>query len=236
MALGPDGTPSFQTLQRRMHVVSPHDVRARMGDTPVVFLAFDLLRLEGSVTVDRPYTERRAQLEALDLSANNWQTPPSQVGDGDAVLAVSHARGLEGVVAKRLDSAYEPGRRSRNWLKIKNKQHERLVIGGWAEGSGNRTRRIGALLVGYHEDGELRYAGNVGSGFTDKMLQELHARLAAPRTRRVPLRQPPPLARPPLRRARPRLRGRVHRVDRGAHAAPPGLQGAARIVTRAVGR
>jgi bifunctional non-homologous end joining protein LigD len=178
VALGPEGKPSFQTLQRRMHVVSAHDVRVRMADTPVIFLAFDLLRLDGSVTVERPYTERRARLEELGLSANNWQTPPSQVGDGDSVLAVSRERGLEGVVAKRLDSPYEPGRRTRTWLKIKNKQREQLVVGGWAEGSGNRTGRIGALLVGYHDGDGLRYAGNVGSGFTDKMLKELHARLA----------------------------------------------------------
>jgi bifunctional non-homologous end joining protein LigD len=178
VALGPDGTPSFQTLQRRMHVASPHDVRVRMADTPVIFLAFDVLRIDGTLTVELPYTERRARLEALELSANNWQTPPSQVGDGDSVRAISNARGLEGVVAKRLDSPYEPGRRSRSWLKIKNKRRENLVIGGWAEGSGNRTGRIGALLVGYHEGDGLRYAGNVGSGFTDKMLKELHARLA----------------------------------------------------------
>ena len=178
VALGPEGTPSFQILQRRMHVVSPHDVRVRMADTPVIFLAFDLLRLDRTLTIERPYTERRARLEALGLSANNWQTPPSQVGDGDSIQRVSRERGLEGVVAKRLDSPYEPGRRSRSWLKIKNKQHENLVIGGWAEGSGNRTGRIGALLVGYHEGNALRYAGNVGSGFTDKMLKELQARLA----------------------------------------------------------
>jgi bifunctional non-homologous end joining protein LigD len=178
VALGPEGTPSFQTLQRRMHVVSPHDVRVRMVDTPVIFLAFDMLRLDGSLTVDLRYAERRSRLEELDLSANNWQTPPSQVGDGDSMLDVSRARGLEGVVAKRLDSPYEPGRRSRSWLKVKNKQHEHLVIGGWAEGSGNRTGRIGALLVGYRDGDDLRYAGNVGSGFSDKVLKELQARLA----------------------------------------------------------
>jgi bifunctional non-homologous end joining protein LigD len=178
VALGADGTPSFQTLQRRMHVVSPHDVRTRMADTPVIFLAFDLLRLEGELTLSRPYTERRALLEGLELAGNNWQVPPSQTGDGDAMLAVSKQRQLEGVVAKRLDSPYEPGRRSRNWLKIKNKQRVDLLIGGWAEGSGNRSSRIGALLVGYPEGDGLRYAGNVGSGFTDKMLDDLRARLA----------------------------------------------------------
>ena len=178
VALGADGSPSFQTLQRRMHVASPHDVRTRMADTPVILLAFDVLRLERDLTVDRPYTERRALLEGLELAGNNWQTPPSLTGDGDAVLAVSKERRLEGVVAKRLDSRYEPGRRSRNWLKIKNKQRAELVIGGWAEGSGNRSGRIGALLVGYRDGDDLRYAGNVGSGFTEKMLKELHARLA----------------------------------------------------------
>jgi bifunctional non-homologous end joining protein LigD len=178
VALGADGTPSFQTLQRRMHVVSPHDVRTRMADTPVIFLAFDLLRLEGELTLGRPYIERRALLEGLELAGNNWQVPPSQTGDGDAMLAVSKQRELEGVVAKRLDSPYEPGRRSRNWLKIKNKQRVELVIGGWAEGSGNRSSRIGALLVGHAEGDGLRYAGNVGSGFTDKMLEDLRARLA----------------------------------------------------------
>jgi bifunctional non-homologous end joining protein LigD len=191
VALGRDGTPSFQALQRRMHVASPHDVRARMADTPVVFLAFDVLRLGDELLLDRPYTERRRRLEALELAANNWQTPPSQTGDGEAVLEVSRARNLEGVVAKRLDSVYEPGRRSRNWLKIKNKQRVELIIGGWQEGGGSRTGRIGALLVGYEQDDGLRYAGNVGSGFTDRMLGELRARLGPLARDTCPFVNPP---------------------------------------------
>jgi bifunctional non-homologous end joining protein LigD len=191
VALGADGTPSFQTLQRRMHVVSPHDVRTRMADTPVIFLAFDVLRLDGELLLDRPYAERRARLEALELAGNNWQTPPSLSGEGDAVLTVSKERGLEGVVAKRLDSRYEPGRRSRNWLKIKNKQRVDLVVGGWAEGSGSRSGRIGALLVGYAEGDALRYAGNVGSGFTEKMLKELQSRLAGLARDECPFVNPP---------------------------------------------
>jgi bifunctional non-homologous end joining protein LigD len=192
VALGPDGTPSFQVLQRRMHVVSPHDVRTRMADTPVIYMAFDVLRLDGELTLTRPYAERRKLLESLALAGNNWQTPPSQPGDGDAVLAVARLRGLEGVVAKRLDSNYEPGRRSRAWLKIKNKQHAQLVIGGWAEGNGNRAGRIGALLVGYHDGDDLRYAGNVGSGFTDKMLNELRSRLAPLQRDDCPFANRPP--------------------------------------------
>jgi bifunctional non-homologous end joining protein LigD len=191
VALGTDARPSFQTLQRRMHVVSPHDVRTRMRDTPVIFLAFDVLRLAGELTIDQPYAERRTRLEELALAGNNWQTPPSLAGDGETVLAVSRERGLEGVVAKRLDSRYEPGRRSRHWLKIKNKQRVELRVGGWAEGSGSRTGRIGALLVGYPEGDALHYAGNVGSGFTERMLKELQARLAPLARAECPFVNPP---------------------------------------------
>jgi bifunctional non-homologous end joining protein LigD len=192
VALGPDGTPSFQVLQRRMHVVSPHDVHTRMADTPVIFMAFDVLRLDRELTIDRPYTERRELLEGLGITGNNWQTPPAQAGDGDEVMAVARLRDLEGVVAKRLDSRYEPGRRSRAWLKVKNKRREQLVIGGWAEGRGNRTGRIGALLVGYREGDVLHYAGNVGSGFTETMLHELRSRLTPLARDDCPFAERPP--------------------------------------------
>jgi bifunctional non-homologous end joining protein LigD len=191
VALGAGGNPSFQRLQRRMHLVSPHDVHARMADTPVVFLAFDVLRLGGELTLELPYTERRARLERLALAGNNWQTPPSLAGDGDTVARVSKERGLEGVVAKRLDSRYEPGRRSRHWLKIKNKQRVELLVGGWAEGGGNRRGRIGALLVGYRDGDALLYAGNVGSGFTETMLKDLQARLAPLARAASPFVKPP---------------------------------------------
>jgi bifunctional non-homologous end joining protein LigD len=120
-----------------------------------------------------PYTERRAELEALDLNGDNWRTPSHHVGDGEAMFAASKEQGLEGVVAKRLDSRYEPGGRSGAWLKIKNQFSQELVIGGWLPGQGGRSGTLGSLAVGFYEDGKLRYAGNVGTGFTQRTLAEL---------------------------------------------------------------
>ena len=89
----------------------------------------------------------------------------------------SRKGGLEGVVAKRMDSRYEPGRRSGAWQKIKNHNRQEFVVGGWLEGEGKRRGYPGALLVGYQQDGKLLYAGKVGTGFTDKTLDELNAKL-----------------------------------------------------------
>jgi bifunctional non-homologous end joining protein LigD len=105
------------------------------------------------------------------------------VGAGAAVLEASKAGRLEGVMAKRTASLYTPGRRSRDWLKIKNVGRQEVVVGGWLPGAGNRTGRIGALLAGYHDaDGALRFAGKVGTGFTDAELTRL-GRLFAERAR-----------------------------------------------------
>ncbi len=109
---------------------------------------------------------------------------------------LTEERGLEGLVAKRLDSRYLPGRRSRAWLKVKNIRSQELVIGGWLGGQGRRAGTIGAILVGYHEDeggGRLRYAGRVGSGFTEAELERLAGLLEPLRTKQSPFegRQPP---------------------------------------------
>jgi bifunctional non-homologous end joining protein LigD len=174
------GKPSFQHLQRRMHLASDAAIRRRMKDTPVVYVIFDLLYLEGHSLLGRPYTERRAALEELDLNGAAWQTPGYHVGEGKALFAATKDQGLEGVVAKRLDSIYEPGRRPGTWLKVKNHRAQELVIGGWQPGEGRRRDRIGSLLVGYYdEDGNLVYAGKVGTGFDDAELTRL-AKLLAP--------------------------------------------------------
>jgi bifunctional non-homologous end joining protein LigD len=140
-------------------------------------MIFDLLYLDGQPVMDEPYTERRRRLEALELDGDHWQTPAYSTGNGEALLKATAEQGLEGLVAKRLDSRYEPGKRSRAWLKIKNHARQEFVIGGWAPGEGRRRERIGALLVGFNEDGQLRYAGKVGTGFTDATLDELAERL-----------------------------------------------------------
>jgi bifunctional non-homologous end joining protein LigD len=154
-----------------------------MADTPVTYLSFDLLYLDGRSLIDLPYAERRERLDALELEGPSWQTPSHHRGEGEALLDLTEERGLEGLVAKRLDSRYLPGRRSRAWLKVKNIRSQELVIGGWLPGQGRREATIGALLVGYHEDEDggrrLRYAGRVGSGFTEAELERL-AKLLEP--------------------------------------------------------
>jgi bifunctional non-homologous end joining protein LigD len=167
------GRPSFGRLQSRMHVGSESAARRRAKEVPVVYVAFDLLWLDGHPLLDLPYEERRARLRELGLEGASWRTPDHVVGDGAAVLAASLENGLEGVVAKKLDSPYEPGRRSPCWLKVKNVRREDVVVGGWLPGSGKRTDRIGALLVGVEDDGALRYAGRVGTGFTEAELDHL---------------------------------------------------------------
>jgi bifunctional non-homologous end joining protein LigD len=171
------GRPSFERLQRRMHVTSDSVVRRLREEIPVSFAIFDLLHLDGRSTRALPYLERRALLEQLDLNGAAWQTPPFHAGSGSELLAASAEHGLEGVVAKRLDSPYLPGRRSEQWVKVKNVNRQELVIGGWLTGTGRRSLSFGALLVGYHQDGELRYAGRVGTGFDESELERLTAEL-----------------------------------------------------------
>ena len=165
--------PSFGRLQSRMHVSSESAARRRAKEVPVVYVIFDLLWLDGHPLMHLPYAERRARLKELGLHGASWQTPDHVVGEGAAVLEASKASGLEGVVAKRLDSPYEAGRRSACWIKVKNVRREDVVVGGWLPGEGRRRERIGALLVGVEEDGALRYAGRVGTGFTDAELERL---------------------------------------------------------------
>jgi bifunctional non-homologous end joining protein LigD len=171
------GRPSFQTLQGRIHLASDALVRDRMRSIPVTLMLFDVLHLSGRSTRELGYEERRALLQEAELDGPSWQTPGYHVGEGSKLLAVSREKGLEGVVAKRLGSPYEPGRRGGSWLKVKNVQSQEVVIGGWLPGKGRRGGMIGALLVGYYEGDELRFAGKVGTGFGEEDLKLLAAKL-----------------------------------------------------------
>ena len=193
VALDEEGRPDFGRLQQRMNVAEGAAVRRMVREVPVVYMLFDVLYLDGHQTMALPYTERRRLLEGLSLSGPSWQTPSYHVGDGAALLEATRARGLEGLVAKRLDSVYRPGRRSPSWVKVKNVNRQDLVVGGWLSGQGTRSGRLGALLVGYYEGGELRYAGRVGSGFTDQELDRLDALLAPLARTTSPFTPPPPL-------------------------------------------
>ena len=179
VALNEHGRPDFQLLQSRMHVRDATALRNLTRSVPVAFMVFDVLSVDGRSTLDLPYTERRRLLEALELSGTRWQAPPTITGDGDAALATSRELGLEGIVAKRLDSRYEPGRRSPSWRKIKHDMRHEFVVGGWTAGQGSRTGRVGALLLGYYDsNGVLQYAGKVGTGFSAEELARLDALLA----------------------------------------------------------
>jgi bifunctional non-homologous end joining protein LigD len=193
VAFDADGRPSFQRLQSRMHLTSEHVVRRLAQSEPVAYILFDLLWLDGHSLMALLYTERRERLLSLGLSGSTWQTPANHVGDGAAMLEASRARGLEGILAKRLDSTYTPGRRSGAWVKVKNVRATEVVIGGWLEGEGRRGGRLGALVVGYYEDGALRYAGRVGTGFDERELDRLGGLLAPLAREDSPFegRQPP---------------------------------------------
>jgi bifunctional non-homologous end joining protein LigD len=170
-----DGRPDFGLLQSRMHVQRPSDQLIRTA--PVQYYVFDLLHRGEESLLSRPYTERRAGLEELGLDAEPVRTPPWHRGGADKVLAESIAKGLEGVVGKPLGSAYHPGQR-RDWIKVKNVKQQEVIVGGWKPGEGRRADMIGSLLLGINDGGQLRYAGHVGTGFTQDMLTDLAEQLA----------------------------------------------------------
>jgi bifunctional non-homologous end joining protein LigD len=167
------GRPSFERLQRRMHVESASAIRRLVTEVPAVYVLFDLLWCDGHSTMELPYAERRAHLADLALNGPSWQTPPHEAGDGRATRDVSRRFGLEGVVAKRLDSRYEPGRRSGAWVKVKNALRQEFVVGGWQPGEGARAGTIGSLLVGCYDGPRLVYAGKVGSGLSGAAIAEM---------------------------------------------------------------
>jgi bifunctional non-homologous end joining protein LigD len=177
VALDADGRPSFGALQRRMHVSSETAVRRLAKEVPVTYVIFDLLWLDGHSLMDLPYSERRARLAELELGGGGngrWQVPDYVVGHGEQLLAATEEQGLEGVIAKRLDSTYQPGQRTPSWLKVKHTARQEVVIGGWVPGDGKRRDRIGALLAGVRDDdGSLRHVGRVGTGFTEAELDRL---------------------------------------------------------------
>jgi bifunctional non-homologous end joining protein LigD len=184
------GRPSFERLQGRMHLTTGVEAKARL--VPVVYVVFDLLWIDGEDLMREPYSARRERLAALDLDGAAWRTPSYSTDAGERLLEASAAQGLEGIICKRLDSPYEPGRRGGTWLKVKNTRRQELVIGGWSAGEGRRAGHLGALHVGFYEDGALRYGGKVGTGFDARELARLEGLLAPLRRATSPFsgRQP----------------------------------------------
>jgi DNA ligase D-like protein (predicted 3'-phosphoesterase) len=147
----------------------------------------EVLAWDGEDLLGLPYAQRRDRLDALALGGHRWASTPWFRGGGAAVLAASRDNGLEGVVAKRLDSPYRPGVRGPDWRKVKNVRTQAVVVGGWRPGQGRRAGGVGSLLVGLHDDeGRFVYAGHVGTGFTAQALRDLEPLFTPRRTSPFP--------------------------------------------------
>jgi bifunctional non-homologous end joining protein LigD len=183
LVIGDDGRPSFDLVQRRDPAVHA-----------AVFHAFDVLSINGTDTTGLPYSSRRSLLSDVLEEGDHWRVPTHRVGGGSDLLAATVEQELEGLIAKRVDSTYRPGSRSKDWLKIKNRQRVELPVGGFTAGAGNRATTFGSLLVGVPDRGQLRFAGGVGTGFTHATLESLAAALRPLTTRACPFEPEPPAA------------------------------------------
>jgi bifunctional non-homologous end joining protein LigD len=180
VAFDEQGRPSFERLQRRMHVERPSARLIRQ--VPVHYVVFDLPCLDGHTLFDMAYEGRRELLDGLELAAGPIEAPPylsgSEVDQVRELLEYTRELGLEGLMAKRLGSPYRPGRRVGFWRKVKNLRTQDVVIGGWKVGQGRREGGVGSLLLGVYEGERLVYVGHVGTGFTDAALDDLYKMLA----------------------------------------------------------
>lgn len=178
VAFDAQGKPSFAALQPRMHLRDRARIERRRESNPVVYVVFDVMHRDGRNLTGLTYRERRDILDGLKTdSAPAWRRSDYRIGDGAALYRATRESGLEGVIAKRLDSTYQPGRRSPDWIKVKHVRTQEVVIGGWTRGEGRRSGSIGALLLGIPGEKGLDFVGHVGTGFTDETLEDLGKRL-----------------------------------------------------------
>jgi bifunctional non-homologous end joining protein LigD len=188
IALDERGEPDFALLQARIKGRG-----AATEPTPFVYEVFDLLHLDGRSLLDEPLEERRRLLAGALRPDPRVRLSEHVEADGIAFFEAARARGLEGIMAKDRHSAYVPGGRSMAWQKVKIRPEQELVVGGWVKGAGKAVD-LGALLVGVYEDGELRYAGKIGAGFTTSNRNELLAAVAPLAIDKPPFATPPPRA------------------------------------------
>jgi len=177
VALNKEGRPDFGLLQRRMKLERAAEVRTAVASIPVRYVVFDILSLRGRSLVDATYDDRRRVLRECVRASGVILVPDAFEGDLAAAIDTSRRLGLEGVMAKRRDSGYSAGRRSRAWIKLKQHASQEVVIGGWRPGTGHRSTSIGSLLMGVPSAQGLDYVGRVGTGFGDDELAELARRL-----------------------------------------------------------
>jgi bifunctional non-homologous end joining protein LigD len=191
VAFDANGRPSFARLQQRMHVLAPSARLLR--EVPTMFYVFDVLEVNGHDVTHLPYLERRETLDTLGIDAELVQVPPFWADvDGQTMLDTARENGLEGVLAKKIDSAYRPGRRSPAWIKTPLRSNTEVVVGGWVPGTGTASGGIGSLLLGAHNaNGDLVYIGHVGTGFTAATRRELLTKLAEIETATAPFAETP---------------------------------------------
>ncbi|HEX2153226.1 MAG TPA: non-homologous end-joining DNA ligase [Acidimicrobiia bacterium] len=196
-----EGKPSFQQLQQRMHVRDPRRVERLAATIPVVFMAFDILYLDGRDLTNSPLRDRRLRLEETVVPSDIVQVSPVVEGAGLALFDAAKEQELEGIVAKKLTSTYEVGRRSRSWLKVKLIFDADVVVAGWTGGEGRRAKSLGSLVMAVYDEGELRYVGNVGTGFDAAGLGEALDRLTSLEETGAPFGRDVIRSRPELRNA-----------------------------------
>jgi bifunctional non-homologous end joining protein LigD len=217
-ALDEEGRATFSAMQQAK------------PDTRYIFVVFDVLEVEGTPLIDLPLTERRERLvQLLDRRKPDVQVSET-FEDGEGLFAVAQEQGYEGVIAKRPDSRYEPGRRTSQWLKIKTHNRQEFVIAGYTKGQGRREGRFGSLVLGTYEGGELRYVGNVGTGFTDAEIERLLGKLKPLARPDSPFPEPPKM--PKVRKGdvvwvEPKLVAEVEFVEwtHDGHLRAPSYQG-----------
>lgn len=178
VALDSKGRPNFGRLQQRLGLTVPRDVERARRAVAVAYFLFDVLEHDGDDLSDEPYTVRRSDLARIVRSRGAIQVPADAGDDLDDALATSRELGLEGVMAKRRDSRYRVGQRSRDWIKLKHHLAQEVVVVGWRPGAGRRAGTVGSLLLGIPDADGIRYVGRVGTGFRDRDLDEMHARFA----------------------------------------------------------
>lgn len=193
VAIGEDGAPSFQELQGRINLSKPAEVERAAAETPAYLYLFDILCLDGFDLRAVPLIDRRAILRRTLVPGPHVKLVDFE-RDGIMLFDAASRVGFEGVVGKRETSTYDAGQRTPSWLKVKTVNEQEFVIGGFTEGEGSRSKTFGGVLIGYHEtpeSEELIFAGSVGSGFTDKMLDATYKQLKALQVDESPFANPP---------------------------------------------
>ena len=214
VALDRSGRPAFGKLQRRMGVSRAREVDAARAKQPVTLMLFDLLeagerRTPRTSLLTAPYDERRLALSDRVRAGTAVQLPSALDGDLEAAMATSLELGLEGIVAKRRSSIYRPGKRSRDWVKLKHERTQSVIVCGWRPGRGARASVAASLLLAVPDDAGLRYVGRVGTGFDERTRRELAVRLERTRRATAPVHGVPAADAADAHWVTPRLVGEV---------------------------